>query len=205
MKEQNLGTRTTSASAPYFSPSVFDAVFTKIPAKRMLAKLLVLMRQFFILFKNLIKSHGFWLIGCICAGVVLGLGVFIFIYAKGYSYLSNDPRACANCHVMQEYYDSWVKGSHHRTASCNDCHVPHHNIEKYYAKALNGFNHSKAFTLQNFPLPIRITKHNLDNLQHNCIECHLTMVSDIAAHQDVGAGISRCTQCHRSVGHMSLD
>ena len=34
-------------------------------------------------------------------GVVVGLGTYTFVYAKGYSYLSNDPAACANCHVMQ--------------------------------------------------------------------------------------------------------
>ncbi|MBF0386761.1 MAG: cytochrome c nitrite reductase small subunit [Candidatus Omnitrophica bacterium] len=140
-----------------------------------------------------------------CCGLILGVGGFTFIYAKGYSYISNDPRACANCHVMQGYYDSWVKSSHHHAAVCNDCHVPHGLIEKYLAKARNGFNHSKAFTLQNFPEPIRITRTNLEDLQHNCIECHSTMVSDIAAHRDVGQGQARCTQCHRSSGHMNLD
>jgi len=34
-------------------------------------------------------------------GVVIGVGGYTFIYAKGYSYLTNDPAACANCHVMQ--------------------------------------------------------------------------------------------------------
>ena len=28
-------------------------------------------------------------------GVVVGVGSYTFIYAKGYSYLTNDPRACA--------------------------------------------------------------------------------------------------------------
>lgn len=145
------------------------------------------------------------ILACICVGVIFGIGVFLFIYAKGYSYLSNDPKACANCHVMQDYYDSWVKSSHHQAATCNDCHVPHGLVEKYIAKAKNGFNHSKAFTLQNFPEPIRITKNNHEELQHNCMECHSTLVGDIAAHRDVGAGEARCTQCHRSTGHMSLD
>ena len=33
---------------------------------------------------------------------MVGLGLYTFVYAKGYSYLSNDPQGCANCHVMQE-------------------------------------------------------------------------------------------------------
>jgi cytochrome c nitrite reductase small subunit len=34
-------------------------------------------------------------------GLAVGLGGCTFIYAKGYSYLTNNPAACANCHVMQ--------------------------------------------------------------------------------------------------------
>ena len=28
-----------------------------------------------------------------------GIGAFTFVYAKGYSYLSTDPRTCLNCHI----------------------------------------------------------------------------------------------------------
>lgn len=136
--------------------------------------------------------------------MAIGAGIFTFIYAKGYSYLSNDPKACVNCHIMSDAYDSWVKSSHHQAASCNDCHVPHGFPAKYIGKALNGWNHSKAFTLQNFPEPIRIRPHNLKTLQNNCVDCHQTLVMDIAGHSGKGAE-SRCTECHRSVGHMHLD
>ena len=156
-------------------------------------------------FQRLSRRQWFLGLASTCLGIIVGVGGLTFVYAKGYSYLSNDPRACANCHIMQEYYDSWVKSSHHHAATCNDCHVPHQTLGKYYVKARNGFNHSKAFTLQNFPDPIRITKANLGALQHNCLECHATIVSEIAAHKDVGQGVVRCTQCHRSTGHMSLD
>ena len=33
-------------------------------------------------------------------GTAAGIGSYTFVYAKGASYLSNDPNACANCHVM---------------------------------------------------------------------------------------------------------
>lgn len=135
-------------------------------------------------------------------GIFIGSGAYTFHYAKGTSYLSNDPKACVNCHVMQEHYNSWVKSSHHVAASCNDCHIPHTFPWKYMAKMRNGWNHSKAFTLQNFPDPIHITKKNLKDLQQNCLHCHQTLVSEIAGHD--GAGAQRCTECHRSVGHMSL-
>lgn len=142
---------------------------------------------------------------CLALGVLAGCGIYTFRYAKGLSYLSNDPKACMNCHVMTEYYNSWVKSSHHKASSCNDCHIPHAFPEKYIAKARNGWNHSKAFTLQDFSEPIRITHTNLVNLQKNCVECHAALVRDIEGHERALKGQARCTDCHRSVGHMNLD
>lgn len=57
-------------------------------------------------------------------GAILGVSGYTFIYARGYSYMTNNPGACANCHVMQEYYDGWLKSSHRSVAVCNDCHTP---------------------------------------------------------------------------------
>ncbi|MBI2174998.1 MAG: cytochrome c nitrite reductase small subunit [Candidatus Omnitrophica bacterium] len=142
---------------------------------------------------------------CGVVGVFAGLGLYTFLYAKGLSYLSNDPKACMNCHVMQEHYDSWVKASHHSVATCNDCHVPHGFPRKYLTKLDNGWNHSKKFTLQNFQEPIRIRRVNLTKLQANCVHCHENMVDEIISHREVQRGQARCTVCHRSVGHMALD
>ncbi len=139
----------------------------------------------------------------VSAGTLLGLGLYTFRYAEGLSYLSNDPKACVNCHIMREQYDSWLKGSHHAAATCNDCHVPHTFPEKYLVKMDNGWHHSKAFTLQDFKEPIRIRPGNLKVLQHNCVECHAVALSEISGHRDVELGEARCTDCHRSVGHLS--
>ena len=43
----------------------------------------------------------------ISVGLEIGIGGFTFVYAKGASYLTDDPRACANCHVMSEQFDGW--------------------------------------------------------------------------------------------------
>ena len=40
----------------------------------------------------------------VVVGVAFGIGLYTFAYAKGWSYLSDDPAACANCHVMREQY-----------------------------------------------------------------------------------------------------
>ena len=71
-------------------------------------------------------------------GVFVGTGVVTFQHAEGLSYLSTDPRACVNCHIMRSQYDSWQKASHHNWARCVDCHLPHDFVPKYIAKARNG-------------------------------------------------------------------
>ena len=132
-------------------------------------------------------------------GVCLGLGGYTFWYAQGASYLSNDPLACVNCHIMREQYDGWQKGPHHAVASCNDCHAPHSFIPKMASKMRNGWNHSRAFTLQDFHEPIQITPPNSAILQANCLHCHAGMVSEIEAHG--GTDATDCMHCHRTVGH----
>jgi cytochrome c nitrite reductase small subunit len=67
----------------------------------------------------------FKMIIAVMAGLVAGLGAYTFIYAKGYSYMTNDPKACNNCHIMNEQFDGWAKSSHKKVAACNDCHTPH--------------------------------------------------------------------------------
>jgi len=134
-------------------------------------------------------------------GVLAGAGVFTLAYAEGLSYLSNDPEACVNCHIMREQYDGWLKGPHHDVASCNDCHVPHKVLSKYLGKARNGWHHSSAFTLQNFDEPIRIKPGNAATLEHNCRTCHRELTADISGHYGSADEGPHCTHCHRDVGH----
>lgn len=137
----------------------------------------------------------------IVVGILIGLGSFTFYYGEGLSYMSTDPEACVNCHIMQPQYDSWQKASHHTAATCVQCHLPHDFAYKYYSKAENGYNHSKAFTLQNFHEPIAITEKNSRILQQNCIECHNNMVENLTHGSLTDAGSMSCVKCHRSVGH----
>ena len=155
-------------------------------------------------FKN--TSSAIILFIVILLSICIGIGIYTFYYAEGLSYLSNDPKACTNCHIMQAQYDSWTKSSHHKAATCNECHISHNIIFKYIEKASNGWHHSKSFTLQNYPDPIRISKNNLKSLTKNCIECHNDMVSDIIYHGGKQHSITEnCTMCHRNVGHKAAD
>ncbi len=132
-------------------------------------------------------------------GGVIGLGLFTVSYAEDTSYLSDDPSACRNCHVMNDVYDAWSRGPHHAVATCNDCHIPHELPDKYVVKALNGWNHSVAFTLQAFHEPIAITPHNKNVALRNCVTCHEDFVS-LINHQGQSE-VEDCTRCHGSVGH----
>ena len=138
---------------------------------------------------------------CGCVGVFIGLSGYTFYYAQGMSYLSNNPAACANCHIMREQYDGWQKASHHAVATCNDCHIPHEFVPKYLTKLKNGFWHSKGFTLQDFDEPIRILPKNRVVLQKNCLHCHGELVSLIATHPGNDRKMLDCIHCHTNVGH----
>jgi len=139
------------------------------------------------------------LLGCIL-GVAIGVGAYTFIYAKGASYLTNNPAACANCHIMEEHYSAWLKSSHHSVATCNDCHTPANVVGKYATKASNGFWHSFAFTTGRFPDPIRIKKHNREIAENACRKCHADLVASIEAPHHDDSRMS-CIRCHQTVGH----
>lgn len=134
-------------------------------------------------------------------GAAIGIGGFGLVYAKGGSYLTDDPAACANCHVMEEQYAGWRKSPHHTVAVCNDCHTPHNFFGKYLTKALNGYHHSMAFTTQDFHEPIQITPRNAKVLEGACRSCHEDVVEQIEGPHRGGEEIS-CVRCHDTVGHL---
>ena len=137
----------------------------------------------------------------VAVGALIGLGGFTFYYGEGLSYMSADPKACINCHIMQPQYDSWQKASHQTAANCVQCHLPQDFPYKYISKAENGYNHSRAFTLQDFHEPIMITEKNSIILQNNCIECHAGMTDNLVHSNTTGPDAVQCVKCHRTVGH----
>ena len=140
-------------------------------------------------------------------GSCLGAAGYTAHYANATSYLSDDPKACINCHIMNDQFKSWSSSSHHARAGCNDCHVPHDSIiSKYMVKAEHGYRHSKGFTFQDFHEPIQITKSSRDVVIDNCVRCHEAMTHEIrtAAPARDSAGVSGgldCIHCHASVAH----
>jgi cytochrome c nitrite reductase small subunit len=141
------------------------------------------------------------IVAAVLAGVLAAVGGYTFLYAKGYSYISNDPAVCANCHIMENHFAAWVKSSHHTVAVCNDCHTPPGLVGKYATKAINGFNHSLAFTTGRFPEPLRITDRNFNVTEKACRKCHHDIVEAIEGSGGEKNRIS-CIRCHSTVGHM---
>lgn len=143
----------------------------------------------------------------ILLGILFGLGAHILYVSNAVSYLSNDPNACINCHVMTPQYATWERSSHAKVATCNDCHVPQDNfIRTYYFKAMDGLRHATMFTFRLEPQVIRIKEAGRNAVQENCIRCHSNQIHPIALRainnrsvEDQRPGY--CWDCHREVPH----
>ncbi|WP_282043628.1 cytochrome c nitrite reductase small subunit [Winogradskyella flava] len=139
--------------------------------------------------------------------VFIGMGLFMANEAELTSYLSDDPQACVNCHVMTSVYNSWMHSSHREWANCNDCHVPHNNVfNKYYFKAKDGLYHSYVFTTHTEPDVIHMKEASQEVVQNNCIRCHVQQVTEakytgwLEDHNENRTG-RQCWSCHKQVPH----
>lgn len=158
------------------------------------------------IFRDAFNSKFRWII-IILSGSLIGL-LFTNIYiSRAFSYLSDDPKVCINCHIMFPQYATWNHSSHRERATCNDCHVPHENIfKKYLFKAQDGMRHATMFTLRLEPQVIHIKDAGKGVVQQNCIRCHSKTVDGVspvyvtASNAKHGEGLL-CWQCHREVPH----
>lgn len=133
------------------------------------------------------------------AGAFLGAGAYVATASNAVSYLSDDPKACINCHVMRPMYATWQRGSHSRDTVCNDCHVPHDSLtRKYLFKASDGLRHSAVFTLRREPQVMRPVPESRHVIQENCVSCHAGTMREVGWKKDSGRW---CVDCHRSTPH----
>lgn len=161
-------------------------------------------------FQNLRPPASWNLAVLLVFGMLVGLGAGIAHVSNATSYLSDDPRACINCHIMTPEYASWERGSHGRVAVCNDCHVPHDNmVRKYFFKAKDGTRHATMFTLRMEPQVIRMHEAGRKVVMENCLRCHGNLfagdvtgsvkgLASAAVHKDDGR---LCWECHRETPH----
>ncbi len=159
-------------------------------------------------FIHFIKPPQGWKVSVIILmGIFTGIFFLVLHISRATSYLSDDPKACINCHVMYPQYASWTKGSHANAATCSDCHVPHENfIRQYYFKASDGLRHATFFTMRWEPQTIQIKQAGINVVQDNCIRCHLDLVDMTSLVEMSGKMAARnegklCWDCHRETPH----
>jgi cytochrome c nitrite reductase small subunit len=147
-----------------------------------------------------------WLLSGI-AGLVAGL-LFYAIYAsRAWSYVSDQPAVCLNCHIMGPYYQSWEKSSHALRANCVDCHVPQDKVWRKYAfKAMDGLYHAAVFTAGSEPQVIRARVSSQKVILENCVRCHTPLVTEFvkmgADYEAMLRGDKKtCFDCHRNGPH----
>ncbi len=157
--------------------------------------------------KILPKESNWRKIALFFIAVIIGLGLFMAKESKVISYLSDDPQACVNCHVMTPVYNSWMHSSHRQWAKCNDCHVPHDNVfNKYFFKAKDGLYHASVFTARAEPDVIEMKEASQEVVQNNCIRCHVQLVTQtkydgyLEGHKE-NRTTRKCWSCHKQVPH----
>lgn len=158
---------------------------------------------------NEIRPRGGWRYPAyIISGAFVGLFFYSFFASRAYSYLSNDPAACVNCHIMGPYYATWMHSSHGRNATCNDCHVPQDNkVKGYYFKAVDGLRHAAIFTMRGEHQAIQAIEESSQVIMDNCIRCHTQLNTEFVKTGRMGfkdlkeMGGSTCWDCHRDVPH----
>ncbi|PJX21745.1 cytochrome c nitrite reductase small subunit [Psychroflexus sp. S27] len=156
---------------------------------------------------NILPSKKWQIPAIIVFGALIGLGIYTLKLSNAVSYLSDDPQACVNCHVMTPQYITWNKSSHREVASCNDCHVPHDNVfNQYYFKAKDGLYHASIFTMRAEPEVIQAQPASIEVIQDNCIRCHIDQVthprlSAFVKNHKENRTSRNCWECHNEVPH----
>ncbi|MDR1920594.1 MAG: cytochrome c nitrite reductase small subunit [Candidatus Adiutrix sp.] len=149
---------------------------------------------------------------CICAlsGLVVGLGAYTIYISRAWSYVSDNPAVCVNCHVMGSYYQAWGKSSHAAWTTCNDCHVPQDNVVNQYAfKAIDGLYHAAVFTIGAEPQVIRAREASSAVIMDNCIRCHSPLTTefvkmDVDYKQALKGEAKACWDCHTQIPHTNI-
>ncbi|HEY0868517.1 MAG TPA: cytochrome c nitrite reductase small subunit [Fimbriimonas sp.] len=146
-------------------------------------------------------TPGWRLLGMALLGALVGMFGYVVTISNAPSYMSDDPKACINCHIMEPVYATWQHSSHAKVTVCNDCHVPQDNaLRKYFFKANDGLRHSALFTLRMERQVIQAIPESKAVIQENCIRCHEPVVSMAKSlvHSDTARP---CIDCHREVPH----
>ena len=152
----------------------------------------------------LLPSRKWRVLAIIITGVIVGGGALTLYMLRAHTYLTDDPAACVNCHIMGPYYATWFHSSHSRNATCNDCHVPHENaVKKWVFKGMDGMRHVAVFLTHGEKDVVRANGESSEVIMNNCIRCHgdyaeVAINATSNPHKDNSLS---CVSCHSGVGH----
>lgn len=157
---------------------------------------------------RLLPSRIWKVFALVVLGVLVGGGGFFLYMLRAHTYLTDDPAACVNCHIMGPYYATWFHSSHARDATCNDCHVPHENpVKKWAFKGMDGMRHVAVFLTRGEHQVIQANDASAEVIMNNCIRCHTQLNTEFVTTgridfmmSQVGEG-KACWDCHRDVAH----
>lgn len=162
-------------------------------------------------FRKLSVPSQFVLPFIVLGGITCGLLAYTVYMSRAHSYLSDDPSACVNCHIMTPYHQTWMHSSHAQWVTCNDCHVPQDNMfSKYAFKAKDGLYHSAVFTLRAEPMVIRPRAESSQVIMNNCIRCHTQLntafvKTGMISFADTKEGKGKaCWDCHTEIPHTKI-
>lgn len=174
-----------------------------------MTSMLVLSLYFYKNFKLMKKSKLFNYLFIVMAGLIVG-GIFLSLYLlRAHTYVTNDSKACINCHIMAPYYATWMHSSHYRDATCNDCHVPQDNFFKTWGfKGLDGVKHVAAFVTNSEPQVIKAHEMSSKVIMNNCIRCHTQLNQEFVKSGRINFMMAKanegkaCWDCHRDIPHL---
>jgi cytochrome c nitrite reductase small subunit len=130
--------------------------------------------------------------------LLVGAGLFAGV---AYSMrATDDPAFCGGCHVMNEAVRTHQM-SIHANLSCNECHAPKATVPKIIFKTRAGAKDIYMNTLGDVSDVIHAAENTKQVVNDNCNTCHAMTILNVA--DTVAEAKPYCTDCHRSVPHMS--
>jgi cytochrome c nitrite reductase small subunit len=134
---------------------------------------------------------------------VLSLLVLGALLYAGFAFsmkATDQPEFCGSCHVMYEAVRTHQMSAHADLA-CNECHAPDAVVPKMLFKARAGSKDFYQNTLGDVFDVIHATDSTKEVVNQSCLNCHSMTILNVA--NDVFEAKPNCTDCHRSVPHMS--
>ncbi|WP_045218318.1 cytochrome c3 family protein [Desulfonatronum thioautotrophicum] len=126
--------------------------------------------------------------------LLIGAGIYA---GMAFSMKATDQAEfCGSCHVMYEYVRTHQMSAHAQVA-CNECHAPDTAVPKMMFKAQAGSWHMYKNTFGGIADVIHAQENSREVINQSCTNCH-TMTN-----LNVADSLENCTDCHRSVPHMS--